>query len=63
MVIDSAYIAKKRSDYQHQLVLVQGALLALDDLERDMKQDDSAASMDQLKQVLGVAEIDEPQPV
>jgi hypothetical protein len=59
--ITREYIAKKRAEYQHQQAILQGALLGLDEIERELFPPE--LTLDGLKQALGAAEIDEPQPV
>lgn len=56
------FIAKKRAEYQAQRSLIDGALLALDDIERELFPPE-ALTMDQLKQALGAADLGEPQPL
>lgn len=60
--ISREYIAKKRQEYQNQMTLVQGALAALDDIERELFPPE-AMTLDELKQATGAVEIGEPAPL
>jgi hypothetical protein len=59
--ISKAYLEKKISDCKDQIIMLEGAIAAYKDMRDELFP--PALSMDQLKQALGAAEIDEPQPV
>ena len=59
--ITAEYLARKRGEYQAQIQMLNGALAALDEIERDLLP--GALTMGELQRTLGAVEIDEPQPV
>lgn len=62
MEITQQFIVRKRQEYTDQLNLVRGALMALDEIERELFPPD-AISLGDLKNALGAVEVGEPEPI
>lgn len=54
------YIAKKRQAYQQQIDMLNGALLALNEIEHDLLDE---MTLGELKEAIGAQEVGEPEPV